>query len=104
MKQQMMAKILELTEKLEKKDKHLQNAYKKFGRIFQHFVPFTENFPGDKWNTVFVGDPIDFISFNGDKIIFIEVKTGKAILTPNQLRIKELIKNKQVEFKEVRYE
>ena len=101
--QLMKTKIEYLEKKIEMKEEYLRNAYKKFGRTFQHFVPFTENFPGDKWSTVFVGDPIDFICFNQDKIIFIEVKTGKAVLTPNQIKVKELIRSKKIEFREVRY-
>jgi len=84
-------------------DFKLRSAYVKFGKSFEHFVPFIKNFPADKEKTVFLGMPIDFISFDDDKIRFIEVKTGQSSLSSKQKRIKRMIENKQVEFQEVRY-
>ncbi|MBT7238132.1 hypothetical protein HN865_04750, partial [Candidatus Woesearchaeota archaeon] len=78
--------ILESTVK-ESKSK-LISAYVKFGKSFEHFTPFAKNFPGTLENTTFLGMPIDFISFEEDCIIFIEIKTGESQLSPKQKRIK----------------
>jgi predicted Holliday junction resolvase-like endonuclease len=43
--------------------------------------------------------PIDFIVFEEEEIVFLEVKTGNSQLNANQRRVK-----KQVEEKKVRWE
>lgn len=88
---------------LKKYKYYLKSAYVKFGKTFEHFAPFTKNFPGDKQTTFFLGQPIDFICFDDKSIKFIEVKTGNSMLSPKQKKIKQLIENKQVEWHEVRY-
>jgi predicted Holliday junction resolvase-like endonuclease len=92
-----------LRKQLSEKNEFIRNSYKKFGRTFEKFVPFTKNFPADLSTVIFVGKPIDFIAFEDDKITFIEVKTGRAYLTKNQAKIKQLVNEGKIEFKEVRY-
>ena len=75
----------------------------KFGKSFEHFVPFTKDFPGNRENTVFLGMPLDFIAFEEDCIKFIEVKTGQSQLSSKQKHIKQLIEAKNVEFHELRF-
>ena len=93
---------------LKEKHKQLEYNYKsmgvKHGNQFESFVPFMENYPGEKENTVFIGRPVDFISFDSDNIKFIEVKTGKSVLNEKQRKIKELVENKKVEWYELRFE
>ena len=93
----------ELQEQLRQSQSSLHSAFVKFGKSFEHFVPFTKDFPSDKEKTVFLGMPIDFISFDQDTIKFIEVKTGNSQLSPKQKYIQQQIKNGHVEFKELRY-
>ena len=100
----MNKKLTELISELKQTQFSLRSAYVKFGKSFEHFVPFIKNFPGDVEKTQFLGMPIDFISFDKDKIRFIEVKTGSSQLNPNQKRVKKLIDEKKVEFLEVRYD
>lgn len=75
----------------------------KYGKSFEHFVPFINNFPANRETTVFLGMPLDFIAFEEDSIKFIEVKTGVSELSSKQKRIKKLIEDKKVEFHELRY-
>lgn len=96
-------KYLILKAEIKKLNSSLKSSQVKFGKSFEHFVPFIKNFPGDKEKTVFLGMPIDFISFDEDTIKFIEVKTGQSQLSAKQKHIKNQIENHQVEFKEVRY-
>lgn len=99
-----ITKIIELQKELEKKDEYIKNAYRKFGRVFEQYAPFTKNFPtSDLSRFVFLGKPIDGIIFDENKIIFVEIKTGKAYLTENQLKVKKQIEEGKIEFKEVRY-
>ena len=96
-------KIKLLEEENKKYDFKIRSAYCRFGKTFEKFVPFTKDFPSDKERAVFLGMPIDFVSFDDDKIRFIEVKTGNSQLSPKQEKIKKMIENKLVEFKELRY-
>ena len=73
------------------------------GKTWEQFVPFTSNFPYTKENFKFLGDPIDGIVFEEDKIAIVEIKTGSSQLSPKQKKIKELISEGKVEFKELRY-
>ena len=41
---------------------------------------------------------MDGIQFNDDEIIFVEIKTGKAVLSKSQKKTKELIKAGKVSF------
>ena len=56
----------------------------------------------------FLGNPIDFIGFKGldgegeVEIKFIEVKSGKSQLNKNQRRVRDAVKEKRVEWVEVR--
>jgi predicted Holliday junction resolvase-like endonuclease len=98
-----MRRLKELKDELKKAQSGLKSAFVRFGKSFEHFVPFIKNFPADKEKTVFLGMPIDFISFDNDYIKFIEVKTGNSQLSPKQNRIKKMIEKGLVKFKEVRY-
>ena len=51
-------------------------------------------------------DPIDYVIFEGlsekqkvEKIIFMDIKSGKARLSQKQKKIKAAVDNKQVQFK-----
>jgi len=76
----------------------------KHGKHFEHFVPFMDEYPGDKENSVFLGNPIDFISFDDESIKFIEVKTGKSSLSEKQKNVKNLVQDKKIEWYELRFE
>lgn len=99
----LVKKIEEIRIHLKKAHSETRSAYVKFGKSFEHFVPFIKNFPGDRQKAVFMGNYIDFICFDDDAIKFIEVKTGQSQLNNNQKRIKKLILDKRVEWHELRY-
>ncbi|MBS3119610.1 endonuclease [Candidatus Woesearchaeota archaeon] len=75
----------------------------KHGSAWEKFVPFMKGFPYDKTRFRFLGTPIDGIAFEDDKIVFVEIKTGKSKLNNNQHRVKELVEKKKVEFDELRF-
>ncbi|MEK6914983.1 MAG: Holliday junction resolvase-like protein [Nanoarchaeota archaeon] len=86
------------------KCKHdLRSAYVKFGKTFEHFAPFTKDFPGSKETFIHLGMPIDGLCFDEDTIKFIEIKTGGSKLSPKQERIKKMVEEGKVEFRELRY-
>lgn len=96
-------RIIELEGELSEIKHSLKSAYVKFGKSFEHFIPFSKEYPGNREKSVFLGMPIDYISFDEDSIKFIECKTGNSQLNANQKRIKGLVENKKIEWHEVRY-
>jgi len=77
-----------------------QSLSVKYGKMSEQFMPFLKEYPFDEHDFRFIGNPIDGIQFNEDKIIFIEFKTAGSRLSQKQKEIKNLVDNKQVYFKE----
>ncbi len=76
----------------------------KYGKLTEQWIPFSEKFPFPSQNFRFLGNPIDGIAFNEDKIIFCEFKTNTAGLSEKQKNIKKLVQEKKVEWLELRAE
>lgn len=94
---------------LQEKYTDLEFTYKstavKHGQHWEQFVPFMEDFSkvATKENFVFIGMPIDGISFDADAIKFIEIKTGKSSLNKKQQQVKQHVQDKQVQWIELRF-
>ena len=74
----------------------------RLGNIAETLSPFLDQFDFNPEECNFLGKPIDYISFGEEEITFIEVKSGKSQLNSKQRHIRDLIKSKQVAWKEVR--
>ena len=74
----------------------------RLGHIAETLAPFLDQFDFDPENCVFLGKPIDYISFDDDAVTLIEIKSGKSQLSSKQRHIRDLIKNNQVNWKEIR--
>lgn len=76
----------------------------KLGQKAEHLAGLAENFPAPLHTLKFLGAPIDYVSIDLEKelIIFIEVKTGQSKLSDTQKKIRKIIKDKNVEFREFR--
>lgn len=68
------------------------------GKITEQIAPFLEDYPLNPRTARFIGDPIDFIHFDEDKVTFVEVKSGKSQLSTKQRRIRDMVKAGKVEF------
>jgi len=95
-------KIKKLTQDYTKLLSQKKSSEVRLGQISEQLAPFLDGFPYDPKNCKFLGQPIDLIGFEPDKVVFIEVKTGGSQLSSKQKQIKELIKNKQVFWEEFR--
>jgi predicted Holliday junction resolvase-like endonuclease len=97
--------IIKLLKKLDEVTFKLRSQSVKHGKSWEHFVPFTKEFEkiANKENFVFIGQPIDGISFDENEIKFIEIKTGKSRLSEKQRKLKSLIEKKKVKWIELRY-
>lgn len=79
-----------------KSDKISQST--KYGQISEEFFPLEQSYPYESKNFKFLGNPIDGIQFNNDRIIIIEFKTNKSQLSQKQRHIRDLIINNKVDF------
>ena len=68
----------------------------RLGQISEHLAPFLLNFKHDPKKAHFMGMPIDYIVFEEDNIIFLEVKSGGAQLSKTQQHIKKLVEDKKI--------
>ena len=90
------------------KDKYRQLLRQKkqsevmLGFISEKLSPFLKDFKYDPSKLKFLGDPIDYVHFGEESITFIEVKSGKSRLSKKQKGIRDIIKNKNVEWHEYR--
>lgn len=72
------------------------------GQTAEKIAPFLKDFKFDPQKCQFLGQPIDYIVFEDDEVVFLEVKSGKAQLSTKQRKIKKLIKEKKVKWEEFR--
>ena len=77
----------------EKKSKEVR-----LGAIAETLTPFLEGFPYNPKKLRSLGSPIDYIAFEDDEIVLIEVKSGNAQLGSNQRKIRDLVKEGKVRF------
>lgn len=70
----------------------------RLGQISEQLAPFLSDFPFDPKRAKFLGDPIDMVCFESEKIIFVEIKSGKSQLSKRQREIRDQIKEGKVDF------
>ncbi len=74
----------------------------KYGQLTEQWIPFSNKYPYDSQNFRFIGKPIDGVSFENDKIVFIEFKSNKSQLSEIQKKIKKLVEEKKIEWFELK--
>jgi len=94
--------VYPLKKKIEKINFEKQSLSTTYGKITEQFLPFMKEYPYNTKNFRFIGNPIDGIQFNENKIIFVEFKTSKSKLTNIQNNIKRLIEAGKIEWYEFR--
>ena len=79
------------------------------GQIAEQIAPFLPDFPANPSDARFIGKPVDFIVFSGlsenekiDEILFVEVKTGKSLLSEREKEVKKAIEKGNVRYVEYR--
>ena len=83
------------------------------GKTLEKLVPFLDRFGHDPHDIRWLGDPIDYVIFDGysknketgdgiKQIVFCEVKSGESKLSKIQDQIKRLVENKKVKWEEFR--
>lgn len=99
----LLALVLKYRAMYNKERKRKSSISVRHGKFIEHYIPWIKKiFPYDPKKFRFLGNPIDGILFGDDKIYFMEFKTGKSGLNKKQRKIKKLIKNKKVGWKEIK--
>lgn len=80
------------------------------GKVSEQLVPHFSQFPFAPQDARFLGSPVDFVVFDGlsegegavRRVVFVEVKTGEARLSPRERGVREAIERGAVEWMELR--
>jgi predicted Holliday junction resolvase-like endonuclease len=72
------------------------------GQIAETLAPFLSDFKYNPQNAIFLGQPIDYLVFEKNEIVFVEIKSGNSTLSKKQRNIRDLIKNNKISWKEIR--
>jgi len=74
----------------------------RLGAIAETLAPFLDGFPYDPKKLRALGSPIDYIAFEDDCIVLIEIKSGDSKLSKNQKSIKSIVESGNVRFETYR--
>ena len=80
------------------------------GKVHEQLVPYLPGFDFNPKDARFLGSPVDFVVFDGladgsvARVVFLEVKTGAATLSPREREVREAILARRVEWRELRVE
>ena len=75
--------------------------------MYEQFVPHLPDFDFSPKDARFLGQPVDFVVFDGldegdlRRIVFIEVKTGDSKLTTRERQVRDAIRDGCIEWKQV---
>lgn len=80
------------------------------GKVHEQLVPYLPGFEFDPRDARFLGSPIDLVVFDGlsagtvTRVVFVEIKTGGAGLTAREEEVREAVRARRVEWRELRVE
>jgi predicted Holliday junction resolvase-like endonuclease len=72
------------------------------GKVTEHFIPYLPEFGYNPQDARFIGNPIDFVVFDGlsegdlRQVVFVEVKTGGSVLSKRERWVRDVIQNGDV--------
>ena len=95
--------LINMREDLKAADMRYRSATIKFGQFYEKTFPWLSKHDINPNELHYLGDPIDYIAFTKDHIIFIEIKTGNSRLTKSQQLVREHVRSNNVLFIEERY-
>lgn len=76
------------------------------GKFSENLSPYLPDFPYHPTEMRWLGSPVDYVVFKGmdndliDEIVFLEIKSGKSVLSPREKQLKKLIEEKKVAWRE----
>lgn len=78
------------------------------GLVHEQLLPYLPEFTFNPKDARFLGSPVDLVIFDGldagrlEQVIFLEVKTGVAGLTPRERQIRDAVRDGRVSWQELR--
>jgi predicted Holliday junction resolvase-like endonuclease len=78
------------------------------GKVYEQLVPYLPDFPFNPKDVRFLGSPVDFVVFDGlsdgqvSRVVFVEIKTGAAELSGRERRVRDAVRERRVEWQELR--
>lgn len=78
------------------------------GKVHEQLVPYLPDFHWNPKDVRFLGSPVDLVVFDGlsdgavRRVVFVEVKTGAATLSPRERRVRDVVRSRAVEWAELR--
>src|SRR5215831_18143243 len=72
-------RLLDQLEDLQSRSRSLSTVY---GQINEQWFPLMDGYPYDSQNFRFIGNPVDGVQFDDDRIVFCEFKTNTSTLSP----------------------
>jgi predicted Holliday junction resolvase-like endonuclease len=78
------------------------------GKVYEQLIPYLPAFPYNPKDVRFLGSPVDLVVFDGlaegvvRRIVFVEVKTGRAGLTVRERCVRDAVQAGEVEWSELR--
>jgi len=94
-------RLLALESKMSQLASEKQSQSTRYGLLAEQWLPLSKDFPFDPANFRFIGSPIDGIAFEDDCIYFCEFKFANSKLSEKERKIKQLVEEKKVEWKEL---
>ena len=78
------------------------------GKVSEQLVPFLPGFGFNPKDARFLGSPVDLVVFDGldegtlRRVVFLEVKTGGAVLTARERQVRDAVQGGRIEWVELR--
>ena len=78
------------------------------GKVHEQLVPYLPEFGFNPKDARFLGSPVDLVVFDGlsagevRRVVFLEVKTGGALLTTRERQVRAVIEAREVAWAELR--
>ncbi len=78
------------------------------GKVSEQILPYLPGFTFNPKDVRFLGSPVDFVVFDGlaagqlERIVFVEAKTGTAVLTNRESQIRDIVIARKIEWNEWR--
>lgn len=103
-KEKLAANLGVLQQSFDKLQHQKKSSEVKTGAISEVLAPVMSEFPFPTYTLKFLGQPVDYISFDyeADQITFVEIKSGKSQFGENQRKIKKMVEQGKVKFATVR--
>lgn len=91
-----------LSEELRELKGQQQSKSVRLGLLAENVLPFHRDFKYEPKNLVPMFRPIDYMVFNENEIVFLEIKLGTSQLSEKQKNIRRLVTEGKVRFEELR--